>query len=394
MRAPLPVPINPAVLSWARNESGYPVESIAKRLSVKPERIQAWEAGEAPPTLRQVQALAKLLHRPLNLFFLPTPPRVAPLAAEYRRLPGVTPGQESPELRLALRQMINRRDTAIGLIEELGEPLQDFALEAHLDEAAPVVAARLRAALGISVETQFAWQNEWQSWRAWRTAVEALHILVFQFPKVDLHEVRGLSLLHFPLPVVGLNSKEQPEPKTYTLIHEVVHLMLASGKEEAPALAEHRTTEEWDALERFAESVSSHTLVPEHALAPLISRSSTDWDLPAVKQLARRFRISPLAMATRLRASGFMDWATYSDWKQRWNEVIERLTARSGGFAHPVDISLGRNGRPYTKLVLEALAANRITSVDASRHLGLKFEHFDKLKAGLTGGPSEVMAHE
>jgi Zn-dependent peptidase ImmA (M78 family) len=290
--------------------------------------------------------------------------------------------------------MISRRDTAVELIEELGDAAPEFALEAHLNEDPPVVASRLRAALGVAEETQFSWKNEWQAWREWRTAVEELGVLVFQFPKVELEDARGLSLLHFPLPVVGLNSKEQPESKIYTLIHEVVHLLLAKGKEEAPALNEKRSSSEWEAVERFAESVSSQTLVPESALQAMIPVRPDKWDLTAVKQLARRFRITPLAMATRLRASGFMDWQAYGTWKQSWNQYIEGLPQRSGGFVHPVDISLGRNGRPYVKLVLEALAANRITSVDASRHLGLKFEHFDKLKAGLMGGPSGAVSNE
>ena len=53
-------------------------------------------------------------------FFLPTPPQLTPLAAEYRRLPGVTPGHESPPLRLAVRQMVSRRESALALLEELG----------------------------------------------------------------------------------------------------------------------------------------------------------------------------------------------------------------------------------------------------------------------------------
>ncbi len=47
--------------------------------------------------------------------------------------------------------------------------------------------------------------------REWRAAVEQLGVLVFQFPKVELTDVRGLSLLRFPLPVVGVSSKEQPD---------------------------------------------------------------------------------------------------------------------------------------------------------------------------------------
>ena len=344
--------------------------------------------------MRQVQELARFFHRPLNVFFLPSPPQVPPLAAEYRRLPGVTPGQESPELRLAVRQMSSRRETALSLMEELGEPIEAFALQAHLNENPEAVGGRLRATLGIAVETQLEWRDEWQAWREWRAAVEQLGVLVFQFPKVELTDARGLSLLRFPLPVVGVNSKEQPEPKCYTLLHEVIHLMLAAGHEEASALLEHRSGEEWETVERFAESAASYVLVPEVALRAATPSRSQDWDIPAVRRLARRFRITPLAMATRLWASGYMDWPQYRAWKESWNEYVKTLPPRTGGFAHPVDIALNRNGRHYVSLVLEALAANRITSVDASRHLALRFEHFDKLKESLRGGPGGGAADE
>jgi Zn-dependent peptidase ImmA (M78 family)/transcriptional regulator with XRE-family HTH domain len=394
MPATLPVPINPSVLEWARKESGYGVDRVAERLQVKPERVEAWERGERPPTLRQVQELARFFHRPLNVFFLPSPPQVPPLAAEYRRLPGVIPGQESPQLRLAVRQMSSRRETALSLLEELGEPIPGFVLQAHLREAPKDVGARVRAALGIAIETQLAWRDEWQAWREWRAAVEGLGVLVFQFPKVEPNEARGLSLLRFPLPVVGVNSKEQPEPKAYTLVHEVVHLMLAAGHEEVAALQEKRSGEEWEEVERFAESAASYALIPENTLRAAIGNQMRNWDISAVRQLARRFRVTPLAMATRLRASGYMDWPQYRAWKQSWNEYVATLPPRKSGPVHPVDISLGRNGKPYVQIVLEALAANRITSVDAAKHLNLKIEHFDKLKESLRRGPASGEADE
>ena len=66
---------------------------------------------------------------------------------------------------------------------------------------------------------------------------------------------------------------------------------------------------------------------------------------------------------------------------------VATLTPRAGGFAHPIDQTLSRAGRPYTQVVLEALAANRITPVNAARYLDLKFEHFDRLKESLQGRP-------
>lgn len=391
------VAVNPSILTWAREESGYAVDRVAKRLHVKEERVAAWEKGERQPTLRQLEQLARFLHRPFSIFFLPRPPQLPPLAAEYRRLPGVEPGHESPELRLALRQMLMRRENALNLMEELGEPIREFSLNAHLRETAAEVGQRLRSAIGVDVATQLGWANEWQAWNAWRAAVEQSGVLVFQFGKIPLQEVRGLALLRTPLPVVAVNGKELPEARSFTLFHEVVHLMLAIGHEEAPALRERRSSTEWDDVERFAEIAASHALVPEDALRNMIGQlglQAAAWTIEEVRRIARKFRITPLAMATRLRESGFISWAHYNRWRSEWQSYVASLPPRTGGFATPVGKALNRAGQPFARLVLEALAANRITSVDASRYLDLKFEHFEKLRVRLSEGPGGAFPDE
>jgi len=396
---PLPVPLNPSVLSWARKESGYPLDSVARKLNIKKvERVASWEqpGGEAP-TMRQVQLLARIYHRPLSLFFQPKPPKLAPLAAEYRRLPGVVSGEESPELRLAVRQMSNRRDRTMNLLEELGEAVPAFKLRAHLNEEPAAVAARLRDALNISIETQTAWRDEWQAWRGWRESVEKLGVLVFQFLKVNLGEVRGISLLKFPMPVVGINSKEKVAgSKSYTVIHELIHLMLAAGHEEEPAIKEKRTEKQWEGVEHFAENTASHVLVPESVLQTAAGpkHRNAPWSLDDVKKLARQFRISPLAMATRLRASGYMTWPAYQTWKENWNAYVKTLKPKGGGIATPAEKAINRTGKPFVQLVLEALDSNRLTSVDAARYLDLKFQHFDELRQNIRFSMIRSEAHD
>ncbi len=394
---PVPVPVSAAVLVWARQESGYSTERVAKRLGVAPERLTEWEQAGGQPTMRQIEALAAFYRRPLSLFFQPKPPALPPLAAEYRRLPGIVPGQESPEMRFAVRKMSSRRETMLQLLVELGESTPVFDLIAHLAESPASVAERLRAALTVNPDQQRDWANEWQAWAAWRAAVERLGILVFQFPKVPLAEARGISLLRTPLPVAAVNPKEIPESRAFTLIHEVVHLMLAAGKEEVPAARESRDNDAWAVVERFAEETASHTLVPAAMLAHEIVSGGfprNGWDIGDVRGLARRFKITPLAMATRLRASGYFDWNHYHAWKRGWEAYVAGLRPKSGGFAHPIDLTLGRAGRPFTQTVLEALAINRITAVNAAHYLDLKAEHFEKLKGALltrpgTGGDDE-----
>ncbi len=392
------IAINPSLLAWARAESGYALDRVAKRLQVNEERVAAWEMGERQPTLRQVENLARFFHRPLSVFFMPRPPQLPPLAADYRHLPDVEPGHESPELRLALRQMLTRRENALNLMGELGEPIPEFSLRAHLRESPTEVGQRLRHATGVDVAAQLDWANEWEAWRTWRSAIEQMGVLVFQFTKVLLSEVRGLALLRTPMPVAAINGKETtPEAKAFTLCHEVVHLMLAAGNEEAPAARERRSGNEWLEVERFAEVAASHALVPEDALRGVIGQlglQQAEWDIENVRRIAKRFRLTRLATATRLRESGFMTWAQYNQWRVQWQAYVEKLKPRRGGFATPMEKAVNRAGRPFAQLVLEALSANRITSVDASRYLDLKFEHFDKLRAHLARGPGETSPDE
>ncbi len=391
------IAVNPSLLAWAREESGYDVDRVAKRLQVKEERVAAWEAGELQPTIRQIENLARFFHRPLSIFFMPRPPQIPPLAAEYRRLPDVEPGHESPELRLALRQMLTRRENALNLMGELGEPVPNFSLRAHLHESPAEVGRRLRLATGVTIAAQFCWANEWEAWRIWRATAEQLGVLVFQFIKVSLSEVRGLALLRMPMPVAAINGKEMPEAKAFTLFHEIVHLMLAAGNEEAPASRERRRGQEWMAVERFAEMAASHTLIPEDALGELINQfglQRATWSIENVRRVAKKFRLTPLATATRLRESGFMTWDQYNQWREQWQAYVATLPPRRGGFATPVQKAVNRAGQPFAQLVLEALSANRITSVDAARYLDLKFEHFDKLRTHLAHGPGDITFDE
>ncbi len=390
MAASIPALVNPPLLAWAREQSGYAPEPVAKRLSIKPERLLAWERGDLKPTVRQAEKLARFYQRPFGVFFLPQPPTMPPLSAEYRRLPGVEPGVESPELRLALRVMSQRREIALELLEELGGVITEFNTAAHLTENANEVGRRLRDKLGVTIQEQLAWKEDWEAWRRWREAVESAGVLVFQFPKVPLSQVRGVSLLRSPLPAIGVNSKESaPGSRIFTLLHELAHVALTLGNEEKPALTETRNAEDWSKVERFAEEAASAAIIPENALMEFLNRMSVvrdAWDVELVRKLAGKFRVTPLAMATRLRVASAMTWNGYGRWKSAWAAYLATLSPRSSGFASPVDKTLGRAGRPLAQLVIEALDSNRITAVDACHHLDLRFEHFDKLRSELRLG--------
>jgi Zn-dependent peptidase ImmA (M78 family)/DNA-binding XRE family transcriptional regulator len=393
--ASVPAFVNRSLLEWAREEAGYAPADAARKVNVALEKLLAWEDGTAQPTLRQAEALAKLYERPLSVFALPAPPQLAPLSTEYRRLPGVIPGEESPELRRAVRRLVQRRRIALHLYAEMGDEPVEFPLRAKLHEDPENVGLRIRATLGISLESQLAWPSEFAAYRAWRDAVERLGVLVCQFPGKGVGDIRGTSIVHFPLPVAGVSSKEIPLSKPFTLLHESVHLALAASREEQPALTEKRTDADWLQVERFCESAASAVLMPKDAITadPDVrsQRTGRTWEVSVLRRIARRYKVTPSAAATRLLWLGIMSTPGYAAWKQAWQSYRDAHPDRpSFGIATPAEKAVGRSGPLLTSLVLSALSSDRISSVDATNYLDVGYDHVEKLRQGWLARPQAL----
>jgi len=389
--------VNGPMLEWARVEAGYALEQVAKKIHQSLEKLRAWETGTIQPTLPQAERLAKLYERPLSIFSLPSPPQIPPLATEYRRLPGVRPGSEPPELRLAVRRLVHRRRLALHLYSDLGDDPAEFALRAHLNENVEDVGERLRSALGVPLSEQLSWVSEFVAYRVWRVAVERLGVLVCQMPGKGLGDVGGTAIVHFPLPVVGVSSKELPLRKPFTLLHEVVHLALAAANEEKPALEESRDEPSWLEVERFCEGAAGAALMPR---APLRSdedvvaqRRSGRWDMAGMRRIAKRFRVTPTAVATRLLRMQVMTPTAYARWKEDWQAYRDSHPDRPGfGIASPAEKAVSRNGPLFTSLVLSALSNERISSVDACHYLDLGYGHVETLRHGWIERPMGLAA--
>lgn len=104
--------INPAILRWARGRLQLTEAEIARKVGLKkkPERVQAWEQGEAFPTFRQAQELARALRIPFGYLFLSRPPLTTLPIADFRTLPEAQRGKFSPELEDVLNDARRKRD--------------------------------------------------------------------------------------------------------------------------------------------------------------------------------------------------------------------------------------------------------------------------------------------
>ena len=397
MSLAIPAEVNPTLLVWAREQSGYPAEIVAKRLGVKLNRLEAWERGERKPTVRQTQELAKYLPSSVR--------RLLPSATSIDSAPGGRGTAGCLACVLASNHPNSGWHSASCCSAESWPSISTRSLDSRFRSSGPPRTCPMaRRSLGSVFVKCWASpsSSKWAGATSGKRGASGVRLsnkpesLSFSSPRC-LSNRRAVSLvLDFPLPAVGINSKESsPGARIYSLLHELVHIALTLGKEETVALREPRSDTQWMEVERFAEEAASEAIIPQSALEQQlkgVTVARDGWDIGRVRALAAKFRVTPLAMATRLRSAGVMSWDGYRQWRADWSDFVSSLKPRRGGIASPVDKTLGRAGRPFVQLVLEALDANRITAVEASRYLDLRFDHIEKLRGELTSGAAGASA--
>lgn len=389
-----PLPFNPAMLRWAREERELSIEEAARRANVRPDVVAAWEAGNAVPTVRQGRILSHLYQRSFLEFFRADPPPVtAPkLVPDFRMHQGAPRPRETRDLRdlQALAEEI--RVNALDLFEINGDPVPTVpeALHASLKERPEDVAARTREAIGFSVAKQIDLDRDDREAlpKLLRQKIETAAILVLRLNELRDFGARGLCLAADPLPVI-IFSSETVGAQMFTLGHELGHVCLGESAISGPP-ADVREAAPGMKVEHWCNQFAAAFLVPAEALAqtdpqPHVPQASFDDD--RLSFLANRFGVSQHAMLLRLVDLRYVEADFY--WNVKRAQFLAREAAFRGGGRSKYYGSRYRaqRGDLYTSLVLEAWDANRITNHNAAEFMGTKsFKHLEDIRHNFGDG--------
>jgi len=383
--------INPELLVWARNEGSFTVEKAAEFLKVPFEKLSAWENGEDFPTINQLREIAKKYRITFAAFFYPTPPPSRKKKVNDFRLHPESPIDFSHLMAFEVRNAIDKREIMLEMYEDLGEKPKEWQLKCLINNDPEKVAQDIRSYIGLSIDLQRKWRDNTIAFPAMRQLLEKTGVLVLQATKLDLKEMRGLSISEFPLPIVIINRKDSAAGRIFSIFHELAHVALRSSSlcdlnEEDNGLSEGLKT-----IEFFCNRVAGACLVPKTDLLnnEIVKNNSnlTSWGDEDLAKLAKLFCVSKETILRRLLVLGK---TTNSFYRLKRNEFIadferiKNIKKKRSGFVTPAVNSVSSSGKLYSGLVLGALSANKITTSDASDFLGVRLKHFDTI-ARMTG---------
>lgn len=347
-------PINPATLSWAREISRVSTVELAKSVGVKPERIIEFETGDAAPTFRQLTLLATKLDRPLGFFFAAPPSKPdIPDTADYR-------GRVDHDIPSDLAKEIRRAEKYREAMLDLSGPAERKLSGGPITwQNIPAEATRLRQLFGLTDVFVPPESTNSQVFNFWRGLLEQHGALVLQTTKISLEAFRGLSIHHNELPVIVVNGGDSPAGRTFTLFHEVAHLI---NRISGLCVLKESVDEE-----AIANNFAASFLMPERTVRAHVSEGDDALDLAA--KLASHFKVSNLAAGVRLRRLNVIDDEDLDLIRATSDEVWKKAreaNSKKNRFVPPWRLRYRDLGPTYIGAVARALEEQRADLVDAT----------------------------
>lgn len=374
------------MLAWCRKTSRYSIAAAAKKAKVSEAKIAAWEDGSDSPSFHQLSLLASLYKRPTCVFYLQSPPTDFTIMKDFRSLQGKAVAI-SPNLALAIREAKERSNWLSGCLKaSSAEPIefiQSFSLRSNPER----VGRFLRRLIDMKTSEQAQCSGKDAAFRLWRRKCEDVGVCVFMVGKIEPSEMRGFAIVDDYAPVVAVNSKDTPAAKSFTLLHEMAHLLI--GEEGISDIAfsssKHVANRK---VEAFCNAVAAATLVPAKQLIDAFAKFNNDHVMATVK-LAKRYQVSEEVIARRLLDLGKVGKPFYRKIRSlciaRAAQAIQKKAEqpKRAVVIPQFRLTKSRIGSRFAKAAVGAFHEGEIDGTELSRLLGMKLDHLRDLESSL-----------
>jgi Zn-dependent peptidase ImmA (M78 family) len=377
------VSVAPALLKWARERSGREVTDFSSSFP----KLAEWEAGEALPTMRQLENYARATHTPIGFMFLPVPPVERVPLPDFRTFGDEQVLTPTPDLLDTVYACELRQDWYRDFAEDRGLDQVELvgSLTADVD---PVAAAgQLRDALGFGLARRVDFRTWTEALDGLREHAEEAGVLVMisgvvgsdTHRKLNPKEFRGFALADERAPVIFVNGADTKAAQIFTLAHELAHIALGGSALSRPDLA---NLEVGTGVEAWCNRVAAELLVPLASIAEEFEGGSditTELD-----RLAKFYKVSTLVVLRRIFDAGRL---SRDDFHRAYDAELARVmefarSASTGGNFYntePIRVS-----RTFARALVTDTAEGRTLHRDAFRLLGFKkYSTFEELSQRL-----------
>lgn len=384
MAKPLLVTIEPAILRYARKNSGYSVEEVAKKAKIAIEKLKEYEESKTEIPLTHLERFANIYKRPLAFFLLLQIPEGLVEPKDFRIIFSSEKYSEfSPKYYLAIR----RARYIQSIFAELAEDKFDYKFPiVTLSDDAKKISSWFRDFIGIDFDKQKKWSSPNEALREWKRALEEKNIFVLQ-SSLTKDEISAFCLTDKKPYTIVLNSAEHEFRRIFSLLHEVGHILLHKSGVCTPDNLS-RNSYEYTQIEKFCNQFAASVLLPEEnftseeAIMNLIKIPFSSWTEDDLKRASQTYKVSKEVFLRRLLTFGYIQDNQYEIWRKKWlKDARDYEKPKGKKIIIPQYIKcISQNGHAFTSFVLEQLHNNRLTYTNVSEILNIAPKHISTLE--------------
>ncbi len=263
------------------------------------------------------------------------------------------------------------------------------------------VAERIRLALHLPPTPENRPSSAEELFKFLRTGIETMGVYVLLVGDLGSHHsalseevFRGCALADPRVPFIVINDQDAKAARSFTLIHELVHIYLGeSGVSGTPEQAQG--TNSIARVEQFCNEAASLVLLPqtfESQWPESLRVGEADSALRYIEKTAKTWAVSEPLVAFRLRRLGWITTPRYQQFSnafaRRWQEQKASTKVKNqmneGGPSY-YTVKQYRLGDALVDAVHRTVRENRLTHTKAAKILGMKpasvepmFRHFER----------------
>lgn len=330
----------------------------------------------SPALLRRIAAQYR---RPLITFYLQTIPAPTELGQDFRTLP-----DQSDPSNVLLATLLRDVKARQALVREIIEDDDDIAEVGLVGAAAtvrdaPTLASMMANAIGFDRDVYRAQGRSEDAFTYLRERVEAKGVFVLLAgdcghwsTAIDVSIFRGFAIADKLAPMVVVNDQDAKSAWTFTLLHELAHLLLGQTGVSGGTPQ--------DGVEQLCNDAAATILVDVEeisSLGRLLDGGTAD--VTAINALADRARISRSMVAYQLFRVGAIDrirWEGLREtfrgqWLAQKEREREKSRGKEGGPNWYV-VRRHRLGAAILSVARQGMADGSLTPTRAARMLGVR----------------------
>jgi Zn-dependent peptidase ImmA (M78 family) len=392
--------INPRILAWARETAGLTVEEAAEKLGLKDtakatavQKLDELENGKRELAATTLHKAASVYRRPLAAFYMSQPPARGDRGEDFRSSKSAS-ARDNATLDALIRDVRVRQQMVREVLEDADEAEPRlFVGIARIEEGPKKVAVAIRTELCVSEEKQRRSRDAAALFAMLRSAAERIGVYVLLLGDVGSHHsdigedvFHGFALADEVAPFVVINDNDAGVARSFTLIHELVHLWIGKSGVSGPL----RDVPD-NVIERFCNDAASEFLLPSDSVPDYsaLRRAPLSEVTDAIQSLASIWNVSEAVVAYRFAQKGWINRTVasrlFAIYVERWRQQKQREREdRQPDDTGPGYYTLGRFrlGSGLLGVVRRALQEDTLTHTRAAKILGVSPASVSQLLRG------------